>query len=65
MLVALGDLVLDVVVAPERSVESGTDVPGTLRFRAGGSAANVARSFAHLGGAASFVGSVGSAKLEL
>lgn len=59
VLVALGDLVLDVVVAPERSVESGTDVPGTLRFRAGGSAANVARSFAHLGGAASFVGSVG------
>jgi len=58
-LVALGDLVLDVVVAPERSVETGTDVPGTLRFRAGGSAANVARSFAHLGGSAGFIGSVG------
>jgi len=57
--VALGDLILDVVVAPERSMESGTDVPGSLRFRMGGSAANVARSFARLGGQAAFVGSVG------
>ncbi|MFN8619192.1 MAG: carbohydrate kinase family protein [Chloroflexota bacterium] len=58
-LAVLGDLILDVVVAPERPLEHGTDVPGTLRFRAGGSAANVARSFAHLGGASAFIGSVG------
>jgi sugar/nucleoside kinase (ribokinase family) len=58
-LVALGDLLLDVAVMPARPPEVGTDVPGTLRFRAGGSAANVARAFAGLGGEASFVGSVG------
>ena len=60
-LVALGDLILDVVVASAQDLQTGTDVPGTLRFRAGGSAANVARSFAHLGGQAGFIGSVGRA----
>jgi sugar/nucleoside kinase (ribokinase family) len=60
LLVALGDLMLDVVVAPEHPLEHGTDVPGSLRFRTGGSAANVARAFARLGGGASFIGSVGS-----
>ena len=39
-LVALGDLLLDVVVAPARPVERGTDVPGRISFRRGGSAAN-------------------------
>jgi sugar/nucleoside kinase (ribokinase family) len=58
-LVALGDLILDVVIAPADALQTGTDVPGTLRFRAGGSAANVARAFAHLGGQAGFIGSVG------
>ena len=37
-LVAIGDLLLDVVVDPSRPVERGTDVPGTLAFRRGGSA---------------------------
>lgn len=59
VLVALGDLLLDVVVTPQQPMELGTDVPGALRFRAGGSAANVARSFARLGGQAAFIGSVG------
>ncbi|MDP8905322.1 MAG: PfkB family carbohydrate kinase, partial [Chloroflexota bacterium] len=59
-LVALGDLVLDIVVAPEVAIASGTDVGGSIRFRTGGSAANVARSFAALGGQATFVGGVGA-----
>lgn len=45
----LGDLVLDVVLAPERAIESGTDVPGTVGIRQGGSAANTARWLARLG----------------
>lgn len=45
----LGDLVLDVVLAPERTIESGTDVPGSVGIRQGGSAANTARWLARLG----------------
>lgn len=55
----MGDLMLDVVARADADVEGGTDVPGILRFRAGGSAANTARAFAMLGGRASFVGAVG------
>jgi sugar/nucleoside kinase (ribokinase family) len=58
-LAALGDLLLDVVVRAERPVEVGTDVRGTVRHRAGGSAANVARCYARLGGHAVFIGAVG------
>ncbi|MBA3875493.1 MAG: hypothetical protein C0498_00920 [Anaerolinea sp.] len=45
----LGDLVLDVVLAPARPIETGTDVPGTVGIRQGGSAANTARWLARLG----------------
>ena len=45
----LGDLVLDVVLAPERAIETGTDVPGAVGIRQGGSAANTARWRARLG----------------
>ena len=45
----LGDLVLDVVLTPDRPIESGTDVPGTVGIRQGGSAANTARWLARLG----------------
>lgn len=54
-LVCLGDLMLDVVARASVAVEAGTDVPGTVRFRAGGSAANAARAFAALGGSAALV----------
>jgi sugar/nucleoside kinase (ribokinase family) len=57
--VALGDLLLDVVVTPERPIERGTDVPGTLAFRRGGSAANTAASFAQAGGRAELITSLG------
>lgn len=45
----LGDLVLDVVLAPARAIEIGTDVPGAVGIRQGGSAANTARWLARLG----------------
>jgi sugar/nucleoside kinase (ribokinase family) len=58
-LVALGDLLLDVVITPERPLELGTDVPGTLAFRRGGSAATTAATFARLGGEAALITSLG------
>ncbi|HSO29113.1 MAG TPA: carbohydrate kinase family protein [Candidatus Sulfomarinibacteraceae bacterium] len=45
----LGDLVLDLVLAPDRPIETGTDVPGSVGLRQGGSAANTARWLARLG----------------
>jgi sugar/nucleoside kinase (ribokinase family) len=62
-LACLGDLVLDIVVRAQAGVALGTDVPGTVRLRVGGSAANTARAFARLGGAASFIGAVGNDRL--
>jgi sugar/nucleoside kinase (ribokinase family) len=58
-LVALGDLLLDVVVTPQRPLERGSDVPGSVVFRRGGSAANTAAVFAHLGADASLITSLG------
>ncbi len=58
-LVALGDLLLDVVVRAGRPVERGSDVPGHIRFRQGGSAANVARSFVRSGGRGVLICGVG------
>jgi sugar/nucleoside kinase (ribokinase family) len=55
----LGDLVLDVVLAPERAIETGTDVPGTVGIRQGGSAANTARWLSRLGVDTQLVCSVG------
>ena len=59
-LVTLGDLTLDVIVHSQSGTEAGTDVPASVAFRAGGSAANTARAFARLGGASSFIGAVGA-----
>ena len=57
--VVLGDLALDVVLAPSRPLEQGTDVPGVVRFHQGGSAANTARWLARLGAATTLICSVG------
>ncbi len=59
-LVCIGDLMLDVVVRADANLEVGSDVPGSLRLRLGGSAGNTCRSFVALGGQAAFVGAVGS-----
>src|SRR5688572_31409434 len=55
----LGDLMLDVVVIPDRPLERGTDVPGSVALRQGGSAANTARWLARLGARTSLVAAVG------
>lgn len=55
----LGDLMLDVVVAPARPLEAGTDVPGRVLLRQGGSAANTARWLARLGARTTLVCAVG------
>ncbi|MBA2719874.1 MAG: hypothetical protein H0U52_11635 [Chloroflexi bacterium] len=55
----LGDLMVDVVLAPVRPLESGTDVPGTVALRQGGSAANTARWLARLGARSTLICAVG------
>ncbi len=57
--VVLGDLVLDVVLAPARAPETGTDVPGRVSLCQGGSAANTARWLARLGVATQLISAVG------
>ena len=53
--VVVGDLLLDVVVAPERNLVAATDVPGRVSLRQGGSAATTARWIARLGARAVLV----------
>jgi sugar/nucleoside kinase (ribokinase family) len=55
----LGDLVLDVVLMASAPIESGTDIPGKVEIRQGGSAANVARWLARLGLRSQLVCSIG------
>jgi sugar/nucleoside kinase (ribokinase family) len=57
--VVLGDLMLDVVVAPARAMSRGTDVPGRVLIRQGGSAATTARWLSRLGARARLICSVG------
>jgi sugar/nucleoside kinase (ribokinase family) len=57
--VVLGDLVLDVVLAPARPLAAGSDVPGRVALVQGGSAANTARWVARLGGRATLIAAVG------
>jgi ribokinase len=55
----LGDLVLDVVLAPAGPLRRGTDVAGRVSFRQGGSAATTARWLARLGTEVALVTAVG------
>ncbi len=55
----VGDLMLDVVLAASRAIESGTDVPGRVEIRQGGSAANTARWLGRLGVATQLVCAIG------
>ena len=50
---------VDVVLAPARPLQSGTDVPGRVMLRPGGSAANTARWLARLGARSTLVCAVG------
>lgn len=55
----VGDLVLDVVLGPDRDLERGTDVTGRVVMRQGGSAANAARWLGRLGMRSTLVCAVG------
>lgn len=55
----LGDLMVDVVLAPARPMETGSDVPGRVSLVQGGSAANTARWVARLGARSSLICAVG------
>lgn len=55
----LGDLVLDIVVAPRHPLEAGTDVAGRVAFVQGGSAANTARWLGRLGARSTLIAAVG------
>jgi sugar/nucleoside kinase (ribokinase family) len=57
--VVLGDLVLDVVLAPARPLAASSDVPGRVLLAQGGSAATAARWMARLGAHASLIAAVG------
>jgi len=57
--VVLGDLVLDVVLAPSRPLQASSDVPGRVIFVQGGSAANTARWVARAGGRGILIAAVG------
>lgn len=58
-IIVLGDLVLDVVLVPDRDLERGTDVTGGVRLRQGGSASTTARWLGRLGARTSLVCAVG------
>ena len=58
-IVVLGDLMLDVVLAPARELEMGTDVPGRVTLVQGGSAANTARWLGRLGARTTLIAAVG------
>jgi hypothetical protein len=57
--VVVGDLVLDVALSPDRPIERGTDVPGRIRVRQGGSAATTTRWLGRLGARATLVCAIG------
>jgi sugar/nucleoside kinase (ribokinase family) len=58
-MVVVGDLMLDVVLAPTVPLAGGTDVPGRVTLVQGGSAANTARWLARLGARSTLVAAVG------
>jgi ribokinase len=58
-MVALGDAALDIFVSSEHGTVHGSDAPGMIRLKAGGSAANVAVWLARLGARAGFIGALG------
>lgn len=56
----VGDVNLDVLVAPVRPFEPGTDVPAAIRLAPGGAGANVALGLARLGRSTTLVGCIGA-----
>ena len=58
-IIAVGDLVWDVLVKPDGLLLPGGDTTGSIKLAPGGSAANVAAWIARCGAPAGFVGAVG------
>lgn len=58
--VVVGDLAVDVLVAPRTSVVPGADVPARISTGAGGAGANTAAWLAHLGADVTLVARVGN-----
>ena len=63
-IVVFGDVIDDVIATPSGPIRQDTDTPSRIERRAGGSAANTASWFAHVGGTVDFVGRVGVMDLE-
>jgi sugar/nucleoside kinase (ribokinase family) len=63
-IVVFGDVIDDVIATPSGPIRRDTDTPSSIEHRAGGSAANTASWFAHVGGTVDFVGRVGVMDLE-
>ncbi len=57
--IVVGDLTLDVILSPAVALATGTDVPGVVRLRQGGSAGTAARWFGRLGAQAQLICAVG------
>ncbi len=55
----MGDIVVDVILAPDGDIERGSDVRGRVLARAGGSAATAARWLGRLGAKSTLVCAVG------
>jgi sugar/nucleoside kinase (ribokinase family) len=62
-ILVLGDVIDDIIVRPHGAVRPDTDTNADIERRAGGSAANAAAWFAHLGFSTDFVGRVGESDL--
>jgi sugar/nucleoside kinase (ribokinase family) len=62
--VVVGDVIDDVVAVPLGPVRTDTDTPSSIRFTAGGSAANTATWLGVLGASVDFVGLVGHGDSE-
>ncbi len=60
LILAVGDLVWDVVVKPDTKLLPGGDTTGQVLLSPGGSAANTAAWISRVGGDAGFVGSLGA-----
>ena len=57
--IVLGDLVLDVVLAPDEAIAIGTDVVGRVSIVQGGSASTTARWLGRLGARSSLIAAIG------
>ncbi|MCS5720570.1 PfkB family carbohydrate kinase [Herbiconiux sp. CPCC 203407] len=62
--VVFGDVIDDVIVTPAHEIRPDTDTTASIERRPGGSAANAAAWFAHLGERTDFFGRVGVAEVE-